>query len=55
VAIIYIPNYLYPTPSASGRNTSHASYTPSHDKRQTFTSNHSIAEFGKDATNFSIS
>ena len=55
MAIIYIPNHLYPTPSASGKNTCYTSCTPSYNKRQTFTSIHSIAKTLKKASqNFSV-
>ena len=55
MAIIYIPNHLYPTPSASGKNTRYTSCTPSYNKRQTFTSIHSIAKTLKKASqNFSV-
>lgn len=52
MAIIYIPNHLYPTPSASGKNTCYTSCTPSHNRRQTFTFIHSIAKPQENATNF---
>ena len=51
MAIIYTPNYLYPTPSASGNNTYYTSYTPLCNKRQTFTSTHSITKILKKASN----
>lgn len=55
MAIIYIPNHLYPTPSASGKTTRYTSCTPSYNKRQTFTSIHSIAKTLKKASqNFSV-
>ena len=55
MAIIYIPNHLYPTPSASGKNTRYTSCTPSYNKRQTFTSIHSMAKTLKKASqNFSV-
>ena len=55
MAIIYIPNHLYPTPSASGKNTCYTSCTPSYNKRQTFTSIHSIAKtLKKPSQNFSV-
>lgn len=55
MAIIYIPNHLYPTPSASGKITRYTSCTPSYNKRQTFTSIHSIAKTLKKASqNFSV-
>ena len=50
MAIIYIPNHLYPTPSASGKITRYTSCTPSYNKRQTFTSIHSIAKTLKKAS-----
>ena len=52
MAIIYVPNYLYPTPSASGKITYYASYTPLHNKRQTFTSIYSIAKSLENAIEF---
>lgn len=55
MAIIYIPNHLYPTPSASGKITRYTSCTPLYNKRQTFTSIHSIAKTLKKASqNFSV-
>lgn len=55
MASIYIPNHLYPTPSASGKITRYTSSTPSYNKRQTFTSIHSIAKTLKKASqNFSV-
>ena len=55
MAFIFIPNHLYPTPSASGKNTRYTSCTPSYNKRQTFTSIHSIAKTLKKASrNFSV-
>ena len=52
---IFIPNHLYPTPSASGKNTRYTSCTPSYNKRQTFTSIHSMAKTLKKASqNFSV-
>lgn len=50
MAIIYIPNHLYPTPSASGKITRYTSCTPSYNKRQTFASIYSIAKTLKKAS-----
>lgn len=52
MASIYIPNHLYPTPSASGKITCYVSFTPLHSQRQTFTFIHSIAELQEIAITF---
>ena len=52
--LVYIPNYLYPTPSASGKITCYTSCTPSYNRRQAFTAIHSTAKTQKSKSDFFV-